>query len=163
MEAWARIEDFPKYLINTSGTIINTRTQEPIKWALARYGIPTVGLYREGKLYRRSVSLLVAKTFLPEPMRYDFITPIHLDGDRGNCYVKNLMWRPRWFAIDFHQQRKISPYPKWRRPFVIVDTEEIFSTPYDCAGVMGVLERGIVNSIWHEKYIFPYGFRASFF
>lgn len=67
-------------------------------------GIISVGLNRNGIQRKRSVSRLVAAAFLPEPKDPNFDTPIHLDGDRSNNRADNLMWRPRWFAIEYQQQ-----------------------------------------------------------
>lgn len=67
-------------------------------------GIISVGLNRNGVQRKRTVSRLVAIAFLPEPQDSNFNTPIHLDGDRSNNRADNLMWRPRWFAIEYQQQ-----------------------------------------------------------
>jgi hypothetical protein len=46
---------------------------------------------------------MVAEAFC-EGQSEHWNTPIHLDGDRENCRADNLMWRPRWFAVQYHRQ-----------------------------------------------------------
>lgn len=162
-ELWEPIEGFPGYHINTFGTVIKETSITPLTWTLVQNGIPTVGLVRDGRFYRRAVPLLVAKTFLPSPEREDFTTPIHLDANRCNCNVENLMWRPRWFAVAFHKERKLKPFPKWKAPLEIIETEEIFQNPFTCSLQYGVLEWDIYHSIFNKRPIFPYRFNARIF
>ena len=161
--AWRQIDEFPNYSVSPQGRVINNSTYRELRHSFVQYGTPTVGLNYKGIVYRRSVSLLVARAWLAEPQRYDFTTPIHLDANRANCNVENLMWRPRWFAIQFHKERKNSPFPKWKKDFVIIETQEVFRQPYDCAGVHGILEWDVYRSIYDKRPIFPQWLNASFF
>lgn len=159
-EKWCRINEFPGYQISTFGNVRGYHPNHYLKWAYGRKGFPTVSLVLNGRNYTRSVPMLVARHWLPEPMREDFNTPIHLDGDRTLCHVENLMWRPRWFAISYHKERIEDPFPLWKRPIEIIETQEIFDQPRDCAMQHGVLEWGIFHSIYNDRPIFPYRFNA---
>jgi hypothetical protein len=156
---WRPIEGFEQYQIDHYGNVRGRRTGRPLTWSFAR-DIPTVTMMVEGRQYRRTVPLLVAKAWLPPPERYDFITPIHLDSDRCNCYFQNLMWRPRWFAVAYNREREENPFPNWRKPLELIETREIFETPRSCSYVYGVLERAVWKSIHQAEPIFPYGFNA---
>lgn len=103
-ETWTELEEFPNYVINTNGEIVNMKWGgRPLQHSRNQQGLPKVTLIRDGRPITRSPARLVAETFIPED-REAFDTPIHLDGDRMNCSTDNLMWRPRWFAIKYHKQ-----------------------------------------------------------
>src|ERR1035437_7091866 len=99
LENWAVIHNIENYEISTLGNIGSRKTDGSRTVSQNRQGVPKMTFYQDGHYITRSVALLVAETFLPDPPRDDFTTPIQLDGDRSNCRVDNLMWRPRWFAI----------------------------------------------------------------
>lgn len=162
LENWLPIERAPNYVLSTLGNVESTKTGRPIIPSMNQQGVEKITLYQDRQYITMGVALLVAQTFLPEPQRDDFTTPIHLDGDRTNCSVDNLMWRPRWFAIKYHQERRKEPFPKWARPFELVDTGEVFDHPRDCAILYGLLETsdyGIHSCIMNcDRRTFPYGF-----
>ena len=160
-EEWRAICNIDNYEISTFGNIGSRKTTGPRSPSLNQQGVNKITFYQDGRYITRSVSLLVAQTFLPDPPREYFNTPIHLDGDRSNCRVDNLMWRPRWFAIKYHQERRQEPFPNWTRSFEVVETGEIFDHPRDCAIKYGLLEGtdlGIHHAIMNEKFVFPIGF-----
>lgn len=163
-QEWRRIDDFDGYDVSEDGDVYNSFNEKLLTKTINQQGIPTVALVKDfidGKQRRRSVPLLVAKAFLPDPPSEHFNTPIHLDGDRSNCRANNLTWRPRWFAIKYHQERCIEPFPNWVRPFEVIETGEIFDHPKPCAIRYGLLEGtdlGIHNAIVNEKFVFPTGF-----
>lgn len=162
LEEWLQIEDFPDYYISNYGRVKSEISNRNLMWSPIQYGIPTVGLMRDGKQWRRSVPVLVAKTFLPPPLREDFDTPIHLDGDRSNPRADNLMWRPRWFAVNFHKQRTTSPYPNWNRDIQLVETGEVFDNPSQIAEKYGLLEDAIHKAILNGTEVFPQGYTFRF-
>jgi hypothetical protein len=109
---------------------------------------------RDGVQKHRSVPLLVAKAFLPEPPG-PFDTPINLDGDRHNNHVENLAWRPRWFAIKYNQQFKY-PYPSSiMSPLQDLKTGEVSENSFECAKRYGLLEHDLVLSILTRTYVWP--------
>lgn len=158
MEEWLPIEDFPDYVVSNFGRVKNVHTDRILSPSLVQYDTPIVGLMLDGRQYKRSLSGLVARAFLPEPARDDFNTPIHLDGDKINCSLENLAWRPRAFAINFHLERKHPVYPDWDEDIRLMDTYEIFSNPAEAAIKYGILERDIHRSIVTGMTVFPHGF-----
>src|SRR3954463_11128186 len=98
------IDGFPGYSISSYGRVRNDETDRILALTRNQHGVVQVGLMRDGLQYKRGVALLVARAFLDPPAIETFDTPINLDGDRCNNHIDNLMWRPRWFAVKFHQQ-----------------------------------------------------------
>lgn len=153
-ERWLRIYDFPEYAISTLGRVRNENTDRILALTINQQGIMQVGLTRDYKQFKRSVALLVAKHFLPPPNPTSFDTPIHLDGDRANCEVENLVWRPRWFAIKYHQQ-----FENGERGFEVpiedVATGEKFETSWDAATKFGLIDKEILVATLNRTYVWP--------
>ena len=107
VEQWQEIKEFPGYSVSNCGHVRNDSTGRLLNLHVSQR-VVYVALTRDLVHYSRSVTRLVADTFLPPPElpvhRKTFDTPICLDGDRTNNHITNLMWRPRWFAAKFHQQ-----------------------------------------------------------
>lgn len=158
LEEWLPLELFPDYAVSNYGYVKNLRNDKLLTRSPVQYGMLTVALMHDGQQFRRSIATLVAQTFLEEPPRDDFNTPIHLDGDRANCRADNLAWRPRWFAINYHLERRKSPYEGWDADFRLNETWEVFDTLSDPAIKYGLLERDIHKSIVEGKPTFPQGF-----
>jgi hypothetical protein len=153
IEEWCEIEDFDPYAISNYGRVKNLDTDMIKTASVNQQGIPNVLFMKNGLQYRRAVSLLVAKYFLPTPIREAFDTPINLDGERTNNHVGNLAWRPRWFAIEYHKQFK-TPLGFSGR-IAVSETGEEFDDVRHCAKTFGVLEREVVESIHNRVPVFP--------
>lgn len=151
---WIPIEGFPKYSVNHLGQVRHNRTERFVKPQINQFGVPFVMLMGEGKHFSRSLSLLVAKTFIPQSLPL-FDTPICLDGDRYNCAIDNLMWRPRWFAIQYHHQFKVPYHNPINRPLRPIDDEEVSESSLACAKRYGLLERDVVLSLLNRTYVWP--------
>jgi hypothetical protein len=102
-ERWYELEDFPDYAVSDLGEIHNIKTGMPRRTSINQQGIVKISMYQGRELITRSVAPMVAEAFC-EGRTELFNTPIHLDGDRENCRAENLMWRPRWFAVQYHRQ-----------------------------------------------------------
>lgn len=153
-EQWMPIFDFSRYEVSNQGLVRDTKTGRMMVKTLVQKGIPTVGLVREGHLYRRSVPLLVAKHYLFNENGWPFDTPIQLDGDRSNCFVENMMWRPRWFALQYHREKTIDemlPHVKIR----LIDTGDLFNSVREASMYLGFLERDIIKSLDSEEVVWP--------
>lgn len=155
-EEWREVQDFPGYVVSNYGEVFNEKTRRTLTQSPVAYDIPTVGLNLEGKVFRRSVPVLVAKAFIKED-REHFDTPIHLDGDRTNCRVDNLAWRPRWFAVNYHKQVERVLFPDWRADIRLVETGEVFARPKEASMKYGELETRIVLSVANDSPVFPHG------
>lgn len=163
LEEWLPIEEFDDYVVSNYGVVKNALTDRYMALTLVQYGMPTVAMMKDGTQYRRSLAGIVARAFLDAPPREDFNTPIHLDGDRRNCRVDNLEWRPRWFAINYHLECRKGPvYPKWSRDFRLNETGEVFDNPSQVARKYGLLEREIHKSLVNQTPCFPKGFTFTY-
>jgi len=168
-EIWKDIYEFEEYGISNRGRVINHITDRIKTPSVNQHGIPHVLFVKDRIQYRRTVALLVANAFLPRyreeldnyPDHFD--TPINLNGDRLDNCVENLMWRPRWFVVKYHQQMKNGPrtnYPS--RPIMDEDTEEIYSSQWEAATKLGLLEGDIVVAVFNKEAVFPGGYRFCF-
>lgn len=153
MEQWKAIPGF-NYSVSDRGQIRSDKTGRILAVNKNQYGVPQVGMMREGEQYHRSVPLLVARAFIKSPSEA-FDTPINLDGDRDNNHVDNLMWRPRWFAVKYNRQFR-DPY---EYPIMVrledIKTLEISENSFECAKRYGLLEEDIVLSILNNTYVWP--------
>lgn len=156
-EEWAEIEDFPGYLVSTFGEVYNDTHGRSMSVSLLQNGIPTVGLYKEGHQYRRSIAVLVATAWVYNEWPSRFNTPTHLNGDRLNCRADNLVWRPRWFAIKYHQEILTPRFPDWPESseILLVQTNEIFPSPREAALKYGLREMDIFLGMLNKRSIFP--------
>ncbi len=100
------IEGFLGYLISDEGEVISHRrgARKILRTSVNNEGVHMVSLMNNGARITRSVALLVLRAFNPEGETEFFDTAVHLDGDRGNLRLDNLIWRPRWFAIRYHHE-----------------------------------------------------------
>ncbi len=153
-ERWEPIPLFPDYSVSDHGRVRSDKFGRLISLSVTQYGLVQVGMTRDGVQRHRSVPLLVAKAFIPEPGG-PFDTPINLDGDRWNNHFSNLMWRPRWFAIKYNRQFKY-PYPNSiLEPIRDLKTGEVSANSRACFKRYGLLEQDLVLSILNRTYVWP--------
>jgi NUMOD4 motif len=153
-ELWMPIENFPEYSVSSYGRIRADKTGRILALNENQFGLLQVGLMRDGIQHHRSVPLLVAKAFIPQPTG-PFDTPINLDGDRHHNYVENLAWRPRWFAIKYNQQFR-HPYENpIQAPLEDIKTGEVSENSTECAKRYGLLESDLVLSVLNRTYVWP--------
>ena len=153
-EEWKTIQNFEDYSISSSGRVRSEKSGRILALNQNQYGIVYVGLFRSGIQYHRSVSLLVAKAFLPVKFEA-FDTPINLNGDRWDNSVENLVWRPRWFAVRYNHQFR-SPYmDPILDPIRDVKTGEVSENSFEAAMRYGLLEADLVRSISLRTIVWP--------
>lgn len=151
---WVPVQGFPGYSVNNLGQVRRDANGRILQVKINQYGVPYVGLMREWEQKQRSLSLLVARAFLPRSLEA-FDTPINLDGDRFNCTVENLMWRPRWFAVQYNRQFR-EPYEEpIERPIRDTKGREVLLDSLEVATRYGLLERDVVLSILNRTYVWP--------
>jgi hypothetical protein len=151
---WKPVRGFPGYSVNPLGQVRRDSSGRCLHPKVNQYGVPYVGLMRDWEQKHRSLALLVANAFLPRALEA-FDTPINLDGDRFNCAVDNLMWRPRWFAVQYNRQfRERYPHPI---EYPIRDTKanEVLPDSLEVAKRYGLLEKDVVLSILNRTYTWP--------
>ena len=153
-EHWVEIENFENYDVSDHGRIRSNITDKILITYENQSGLVQVGLMRNGYQKHRSVPLIVAKAFIPQPSG-PFDTPINLDGDRHNNHINNLMWRPRWFAVKYNQQFREGYENSIESPLEDLKTGEITDNSIECAKRYGLLEQEIVLSVLNNTYVWP--------
>lgn len=166
MESWQAVPDFPQYLVSDQGRVVNTKTEQQVAISKNQQGISMVFLRdADRQQFTRSVAVLVAHAFVPHPGNQNFDSIIHLDGDRSNTRAKNLAWRPRWFAVKYHQQFL---YYRFHGKLNVnglevaiedIDTEEVFDTSALAAIQHGLMEIDVVLSVFNGTPTWPGGHR----
>jgi hypothetical protein len=151
---WRAIEQFPGYSVSSSGYVRNDRTGYNLSRLVNQRGILYVGITVGREQVNRSVPRLVAETFLEPPSLESFTTPIQLNGEKADCRVSNLMWRPLWFARKYIQQFRQEKVDT-RNPIIDVQTEEYFASCFDAAIKFGLLDRDIVIAIFNRTEVWP--------
>lgn len=151
---WVPIPEFPNYLISNHGDVVNQKTGEWMRLSKNSDGSIKVGLWHAGKQYTRSVKVLVAESFVPgRDEIYD--TPIHLDGDKTNNRADNLVWRPRWFAMQYTKQfERISENDRLG-PLRDIATDQRYYDIVECATLHGLLFKDVRRAIVMKESIFP--------
>lgn len=162
MEFWRVIESFPDYEVNPRGEIkrTNRRQGQPeIKGTRLNHGGDLIiDLNRDDKRHTRKVSLLVAQAFLGEPESDAFNSVIHKDGDKTNCHVSNLVWRPRWFVVEYNRMFLTKPY---NVSVEIVETGEVFGTLRDLCVKYGIIEKDAYSCLLYGSPTMPHEFRLK--
>jgi hypothetical protein len=151
---WVWIDGFPDYSVSNEGKVRHDSNLRLVKPQINQLGVVYVGLMRDHEQKQRVLARLVADAFLPRTLEA-FNTPINLDGDRFNCAVDNLMWRPRWFAIRYNRQFREPYYGRINHPLRSVDDSEVHLSSLDAAIRYGLLERDICLSIEHNTLVWP--------
>lgn len=153
-EEWVAVEHFPGYSVSPLGQVRKDSTGRVLHTRINQYGVPYVGLMRNWKQCIRSLPRLIAVAFIPQPNEV-FDTPINLDGDRTNCHVDNLAWRPRWYAIYYVNQFKDRYDSPIDAPIRDADTDEEYPNSLTAACANGLLEREVVLSILNYTLTWP--------
>lgn len=157
MEKWKDLADigYPNYEVSTEGRIRNIHTGRVLRFTTMPNGVLKVGLIPEkGEMPRTiTVAPTVAHAFLPAAGE-NFNTVININGDRSDCRVENLAWRPRWFAIRFNRQLR-RDRPLVEAKLVDVDTGRVYADSLDVATSHGLLESDVIISCVNHKPMFP--------
>lgn len=151
-ELWHELEEFPDYAVNNFGEIHNIKTGMPRKTSTNQNGIVKISLYQGRELITRSVAVMVAEAFCDGQSEF-FNTPIHLDGDRDNCRADNLMWRPRWFAVQYHRQFYSPEFHASDVHIVDIDTGKEYYSVKECCVDLGLFYNDVYRSYIHEAQI----------
>lgn len=151
---WVPLRTFPKYCVNGLGQVKHARTERLVTPQVNQYGVAYVSLVRETRhQFKRSLALLVASEFILPPSP-NFDTPINMDGDRLNCAVSNLTWRPRWFAQQYHRQFRVRTHAI-TDAIRDLDTGRLFRDGIDACATHGLLEKDVYLSILNHTVVWP--------
>jgi len=144
------------YSVSSFGRVYNKDTDRMMSLSKNQQGFLKVSLITDQReRVTLQVNRLVAHFFLPGFTEI-FNTPIHLNGNRDHIFVKNLMWRPRWFALSYHRQFDHNRY-LIDDPLEEIDTGEIFEGSRPVIRRYGLLERDIVQDLVNQRGVFPNG------
>lgn len=149
---WAELEEFPDYAVSELGEVGNMKTGLIRKLSINQQGNVKVSMYRGRELHTRSVAVLVAEAFV-EGKTTLFNTPIHLDGDKRNCRADNLMWRPRWYAVQYHRQFYEPAFHDSVLPIVEITTGLEFESVKDACMTLGLYHTDIYRSYVHGEQV----------
>lgn len=155
---WLPIEAVPPgYEASRAGEVRNARTKRIIQPHMNQNGNVYVGLMHNGRQIKLSLPKLIAQMFLPRPVGFidEFNTAINIDGDKWNCAVGNLAWRPRWFAVEYSRQF-VEPYHRHiNKPLRLCGTDMEFPTSFEAATFYGLLERQLIEAMHQDRPVWP--------
>lgn len=156
MLEWRSIEGFDGYSVSSDGDIRNDFNGYLLhRYILQNRDFPVVGLMRQGKQFKRSVARLVANAYLEPHQSPAFDTATCMDGDRTNCKVNNLVWRPRWFAVKYNHQFIFPSRNHIDRYIREKKSGMTFIDSFEAAKWYCVLEDDLVLSIVNRTYVWP--------
>jgi hypothetical protein len=153
-ESWLRLEEFPDYGVSNFGEIANLKRDRIIRPFVTQQGNLGVTLRRNRERYSRSVSHLVAETFLPDhPSHYN--SPLHLNADKLNCQLNNLVWRPRNFTGRYYEQFEWEWFHESAVPLLNLTTREEFEGYKEPCVNYGIRAVEIIMSDSNDSKVFP--------
>jgi len=155
------IPDFPNYGVNRQGQICNFTTDKLLRVTYTQRGAPKVGLRKDDKQYWRSVTRLVAEAFASRQNDYHD-TPMLIDGDPKNLSADNIVWRPRWFVYEYHEQDEWNGYMASRGPIYDHTTNTQYATVKEFCLTYGLLIRRTYVDIENNKPVTILGHQVSF-
>lgn len=157
-EIWKTVDEFPNYEVSNKGRIVHASTERIKQTSINAQGIVMIAFFEGGRQNVRSLPLVVANHFLSrDDVPEIFNTPIHLNGDKTDCRVSNLMWRPRWFAVKYHKQFEYEDFGKhaFKQPIQLMETGEVYENTWDAAMELGLIEVDIVVDTLNGNPTFP--------
>lgn len=156
-EQWCPLWEFPEYWVSDRGLVRHKDRAYPVSTNVNQTGSVYVSLWHNNRAHSRSLSLLVATTFLDPPKLDTFTTPINLNGNRRDNHASNLAWRPNWFARKYHRQF-FNGERGFKCPVIILDTGEEFKTSWEAAVKYGLIDRDILVSTMNGEPVWPHNF-----
>lgn len=151
---WREVLGFPDVSVSESGQIMNNWNGRVLTPRFNKQGVLMIGIMRGGKQHTRAVSLLVASAFLEPPRNVSYNSVINLNGDRADCRVMNLMWRPRWFTPRYNKMFEELPY---RVSAYIPKIDQHFRSLRELCTTYGLIEQDAYQDIVNQTPCFHYG------
>lgn len=91
-EEYKQVANLP-YLVNRDGVIYSIKSHRKITPQETNCGYMQVRLYKNNKVWHKSVHRIVAEAFVPNPHGKEQVN--HIDGDKKNNKASNLEWATR--------------------------------------------------------------------
>lgn len=120
MTEWRKIKGFERYSVSNDGKVRNDKTGRILRPETINWGYKRVCLCKDGKMYHRLVSRLVAETFIPN--NNDAFQINHIDENKANNNVDNLEWVTASQNVN-HGTRNERAVSGRRRPVVSIDVK----------------------------------------
>ena len=92
-ECWRSIDGYVNYQVSNTGYVRNVSTGLRLVPFWNSEGYATVGLYKDGKKNTFKIHQLVAKCFIPKPESDEKFEVDHINEDKTNNSISNLMWK----------------------------------------------------------------------
>lgn len=153
MEQWRQVEEFPDYEVSDQGIVRRVDNGKVLKTTANQSGHLMVTLFVDHAKRTRLVGRLVAQAFVDPEFGDHFNSVIYLDNDVTNCRADNLMWRPRWFAINYRRQFKEDLADVG--PVYLRDTDETFDNVREAAMKYGLLENRLRLGLREGETCYP--------
>jgi len=142
MSEWLPLTEFPELEVSNEGRIRRIKDQRLMAVSPDGHGSLKIGIRKDGRVCSRSVSRLVAITFISEPPNATHVVA-YKDDNPMNIVVHNLMWVPRWHAQEWAVQSKRT-LPMREGRIRIEETGEIYENSLVCARAIHGIEKYIV-------------------
>lgn len=152
---WRYIDEFPDYVVFEDGRIKKERSDRFVALRKNQQGINMVGLSKRGYgASTRAVDRIVCTAFWGDPPEdgLQSYSPCHIDGDRSNDNASNLMWRPRWWATEWHKMLKST------RPMEVNDiqnlrTGEVYRDTLEAGIELKLLEKEVIHAANNQDWL----------
>lgn len=144
---WETIGEFPNYEVSDDGSIRNKETGHLLALRPNQRGVVYVGMQRTpGDQVVRAVAPLVAQAFChPEHPAWDSVC--HANGNVSDNRAINLVYRERWFAIQYQRQFLEQPYQRRIYSDVQCNTcGEVYADSFAASVSHCLMEKAIVLS-----------------
>lgn len=151
---WYPFDGFPKYSISPLGQILHNRTERLVRPYENQWGNVYVTLQQDGHQVNRALGLLVAKAFIPQPNEH-FDSVINLNGDRWDCDVRNLAWRPYWFVRKYNRQFRDGYETHIKAPLRARGDDQVYLDSMAVSVAYGVPEIEVALSVMNGTPVWP--------
>jgi len=154
-EQWLDVAGYPNYEVSNLGQLRSKKSGNLLHPSKNQHGHLKVNLAYEGRVKTRQLNRLVAEAFLETPHRSDFISVIHIDGDKTNCAASNLAWRPRYFAIRYHLQFETALWKENHTKIIETKTGRIYNTIQEAVLEHGLIMSEILVAAHNRTFVWP--------
>jgi hypothetical protein len=92
-ECWRSIDGYINYQVSNIGRVRNASSGQILVPFWDHKGYAMVSIYKDGERNTRRIHQLVAKCFIPKPESEEKLELDHINEDKTNNSISNLMWK----------------------------------------------------------------------